>query len=130
MEAKNAMDGDLKKKREAQAEPTFFECPANRKSSDGRNAKGSQNGLPGCETIDLKHDEAAMHRHISGQGTRRRAARPFGRNPRDWPGSRDLGRNLSRDEPKPSPARDSDQGEVGAGGNAGPHCIWDSLRRT
>lgn len=45
------------------------------------------------------------------------------KDPRDRPGPKGLGRNPLPGRPKPSPARDLDPGEVGAGGNAGPHCF-------
>ena len=64
---------------------------------------------------------------MAGQGT--------GRNLRISKGTQgtDRGRKasagtFSRNEPKPSPARDLNPGEVGAGSNAGPHCIWPDRR--
>jgi hypothetical protein len=69
---------------------------------------------------------AERQRCLVGQAVREpeEGLRAFGRNPRDRPGPKGLGRNLFRDEPKPSPARDSDPVEVGPGSNAGPHCFW------
>lgn len=110
-----------KKKREAQAEPTFFEIVRRKTGALGSTEprRGIRRSLLRRKpSPDMRRDSnVSMDKRL---GNRKRSS-DFGRNPRDRPGPKGLGRNLPRDELKPSPARDSDPGEVGAGSDAGPH---------
>jgi len=118
-----------KKKREAQAEPTFFEIVRRRTGAFGQTEprRGTRWSLLQREPSPnmRRGSNASMDRRL---GNRKKSS-DFGRNPRDRPGPKGLGRNLPRDELKPSPARDSDSGEVGAGSNAGPHFLCGQARR-
>ena len=60
-----AVDGELKKKREAQAEPTFFDCPAGRAFGQG-SAKGVHEAAMLREHPDWESSEVARFRWESG----------------------------------------------------------------
>jgi hypothetical protein len=98
-----------------------MDCPAEDRGlrADG-SAKGKHRSLLRCGPLA---GCAERQRCLDGQAVREpeESLRAFGRNPRDRPGPKGLGRNLFRDEPKPSPARDSISAEVGLGSNVGPH---------
>ena len=90
-----------KKKREAQAEPTFFEIVRRKTGAFGpteprRGIRWSL--LRRKPSPDMRRDSnVSMDIRL---GNRKKSS-DFGRNPRDRPGPKGLGRNLSRDNPSP-----------------------------
>ena len=115
---------DDEKKREAQAEPTFSNpSGGNRSLRAHGTAKGKHPELASMRTLPVIAESSNVSMH--DRPGNRKTSSDVGRNPRDRPGPKGLGRNLLPEWPKPSPARDLN-GRSGGRRKRRPSLLLDS----
>ena len=127
MNVRKRWNGWKRKKREAQAEPTFPDYPAVPEPSGNGTAKGNRNGSNAGKGTRIG---SYRSRKISMEVRSGNRAKPQGidRNPRNRPGPKGSGRNLPREAPLPSPAQDVTLGKWGLVATPAPISISGTLR--